>query len=328
MRQGRTFNRVQILLAATLLLTAMSATAFAQNYKLGHVGPPTHPYQLGALKFAELVKQGTQGKIVIDVFPSSQLGNERDLIEGLQLGTVDFVLSSTGPMAAFDPKFGAPDLPFIFRDLNHAYAVLDGAVGKELFESLKNKGIIGLAWFENGFRQVTNSRRPIERPEDLKGLKIRTMENPIHVAFFKELGVDPTPMAFGEVFSALEQKVVDGQENPVAAVLTAKFYEVQKYLAMTGHVYTAVPLMVRRDLFQSFTSEQQKVIMSAAKEASIYERKLLADQEQSGIEELKKKGMTITFPDRAKLREATAPVYKKFEGTIGKEMIQRILDTK
>lgn len=328
MGEERAFFRGLIVLVAIVILTAMSTTVFAQNYKLGHVGPPTHPYQLGALKFAELVKQGTQGKIVIDVFPSSQLGNERDLIEGLQIGTVDFVLSSTGPMAAFDPKFGVLDLPFIFRDLNHAYAVLDGAVGKELFDSLKKKGITGLAWFENGFRQVTNSRLPIEKPEDLKGLKIRTMENPIHVAFFKELGVDPTPMAFGEVFSALEQKVVDGQENPVAAVLTAKFYEVQKYLAMTGHVYTAVPLMVRSDLFQSFTPEQQKVILNAAREASIYERKLLADQEQTGIDELKKKGMTISFPDRKKLKDATAPIYKKFEGTIGKDLIQRILETK
>lgn len=318
----------RFVLASLVLIAAWSAPAQAGNYKLGHVGPPTHPYQLGALKFAELVKQGTQGKIVIDVFPSSQLGNERDLIEGMQLGTVDFVLSSTGPMAAFDPKFGAPDLPFIFRDLNHAYAVLDGAVGKELFAALEKKGITGLAWFENGFRQVTNSRRAIEKAEDLKGLKIRTMENPIHVAFFKELGVDPTPMAFGEVFSALEQKVVDGQENPVTAVLAAKFFEVQKYLAMTGHVYTAVPLMVRSDLFASFTPEQKKVILDAAREASRYERQLLADQEKTGIEELKKKGMTITYPDRARLREATAPVYKKFEGTIGKELIQKILDTK
>lgn len=318
---------IQSIVVLSALLLGASA-AFSGNYKLGHVGPPTHPYQLGAVKFAELVKEGTKGQIVIDSFPSSQLGNERDLIEGLQLGTVDFVLSSTGPMASFDPKFGAPDLPFIFRDLSHAYKCLDGDVGQELFAALKKKGITGLAWFENGFRQVTNSKRAIEKPEDLKGLKIRTMENPIHVAFFRELGVDPTPMAFGEVFSALEQKVVDGQENPIAAVTAAKFFEVQKYLAMTGHVYTAVPLMVRSDLFNSFTPEQQQVILSAAKEASAYERKLLADQEKTGIEELRKRGMTVTYPDRAKLLNATAPVYQKFEGTIGKELIRKIIDTK
>jgi tripartite ATP-independent transporter DctP family solute receptor len=328
MRRKKTNRIVRICTFSLALLGVTSITAFAGNYKLGHVGPPTHPYQLGALKFAELVKEGTKGQIVIDCFPSSQLGNERDLIEGLQIGTVDFVLSSTGPMTAFDPKFGAPDLPFVFRDLNHAYKVLDGEVGQELFASLKKKGIIGLAWFENGFRQVTNSKKAIEKPEDLKGLKIRTMENPIHVAFFRELGVDPTPMAFGEVFSALEQKVVDGQENPVAAVTAAKFYEVQKFLAMTGHVYTAVPLMIRSDLFASFTPEQQKVILTSAAEASAYERKLLSDQEKIGLEDLQKKGMTITYPDRAKLREATTPVYKKFEGTIGKDLIQKIIDTK
>ena len=313
---------------AVLMLLITAGPVFSGSYKLGHVAPPSHPYHLGALKFAELVKERSNGEIVIDVFPSSQIGNERDLIEGLQLGTVDFVLTSTGPMASFEPKFGAPDLPFIFRDLQHAYTVLDGEVGQELFSSLEPKGITGLAWFENGFRQITNSRRAINSPEDLKGLKLRTMENPIHVAFFRELGVDPTPMAFGEVFSALEQKVVDGQENPVGAVLAAKFYEVQGYLAMTGHVYTAVPLLVATPLFNSFSPQQQKIILDCAREAGAYERQLLSDQEKTGLAELENKGMVITYPDRTKLREATDPVYKKFEASISSELIQKILNTK
>jgi len=317
-----------IIFLACILILTLSGLAMARNYKLGHVGPPTHPYHLGALKFAELVKQRTNGAIVIDAFPSSQIGNERDLIEGLPLGTVDFVLTSTGPMSSFEPKFGAPDLPFIFRDLNHAYKVLDGEVGNLLYKSLEPKGIKGLSWFENGFRQITNSRRPINKPEDLKGLKLRTMENPIHVAFFRLLGVNPTPMAFGEVFSALEQKVVDGQENPVGAILAAKFYEVQKYLAMTGHVYTAVPLMASLKLFNSFTPEQQKIILDAAREASAYERGLLAEQERTGLADLQKQGMVITYPDRTKLREATAPVYKQFESSIGPDLIKKILETR
>ncbi len=302
--------------------------AYARNYKLGHVGPPTHPYNLGSLRFAELVKERTNGKIVIDVFPSSQIGNERDLIEGLPLGTVDFVLTSTGPMASFEPKYGAPDLAFIFRDLPHAYKVLDGPVGKELFQALEPLGIKGLAWFENGFRQITNSKRAIKTVDDLKGLKLRTMENPIHVAFFRQLGVDPTPMAFGEVFSALEQKVVDGQENPVGVLIPTKFYEVQKYLAMSGHVYTAVPLLVSLHLFESFTPEEQKILLDSAKEAGAYERKLLADQEKEGLVKLEELGMIITYPDRDKLRKATDPVYKKFEKSIGKDLIQKILNTK
>ncbi|MEW6265738.1 MAG: TRAP transporter substrate-binding protein [Thermodesulfobacteriota bacterium] len=323
------WKRTVLSAALTLILAVLlSGQVWAGNYKLGHVAPPSHPYHLGALKFAELVKERTGGQIAIDVFPSSQIGNERDLVEGLQLGTVDFVVTSTGPMSSFEPKFGAPDLPFIFRDLPHAYKVLDGEVGRELYASLEKKGITGLSWFENGFRQVTNSKRPIEKAEDFKGLKLRTMENPIHVAFFRELGADPTPMAFGEVFSALEQKVVDGQENPVAAVLTTKFYEVQKYLAMTGHVYTAVPLLVRSNLLNSFKPEQRKIVLDAAKEAGVYQRQLLADQEKKGLDELKAKGMQITYPDRSKLREATTPVYKKFEATIGQDLIRKILDTK
>jgi tripartite ATP-independent transporter DctP family solute receptor len=317
-----------VILAACIMILTLSSAAGARSYKLGHVGPPTHPYQLGSLKFAELVKQRTNGAIVIDCFPSSQIGNERDLIEGLPLGTVDFVVTSTGPLFSFEPKFGAPDLPFIFRDLNHAYKVLDGEVGASLYKTLEAKGIKGLSWFENGFRQITNSRRAINNPEDLKGLKLRTMENPIHVAFFRLLGVNPTPMAFGEVFSALEQKVVDGQENPVGAIVAAKFFEVQKYLAMTGHVYTAVPLLTSIQVFNSFTPDQQKIILQAAKEASTYERNLLAEQEKTGIEDLKKKGMVITYPDRTKLREATAPVYKQFEDKIGRPLIDKILATR
>ena len=323
----KTKNLVVILVACIMILT-LSSAAGARSYKLGHVGPPTHPYQLGSLKFAELVKQRTNGAIVIDCFPSSQIGNERDLIEGLPLGTVDFVVTSTGPLFSFEPKFGSTDLPFIFRDLNHAYKVLDGEVGASLYKTLEAKGIKGLSWFENGFRQVTNSRRAINHPEDLKGLKLRTMENPIHVAFFRLLGVNPTPMAFGEVFSALEQKVVDGQENPVGAIVAAKFFEVQKYLAMTGHVYTAVPLLTSIQVFNSFTPDQQKIILQAAKESSMYERNLLAEQEKTGIEDLKKKGMVITYPDRTKLREATGPVYKQFEGQIGRPLIDKILATR
>ncbi len=327
MSSGRRAACLAVVLIAALAL-GWSAEVQARSYKLGHVGPASHPYQLGSARFAELVKQRTNGAIVIDTFPASQLGNERDLVEGLPLGTVDFVVTSTGPLMSFEAKFGALDLPFIFRDLAHAYKVLDGEIGAELYKSLEAKGIKGLAWFENGFRHITNSRRAIEKPEDLKGLKLRTMENPIHVAFFRELGANPTPMAFGEVFSALEQKVVDGQENPVAAVLTARFQEVQKYLAMSGHVYTGVPLLTSLSLFRSFTPEQQKIILAAAKEAATYERQLLAEQEKTGIAELKAKGMVVTYPDRTKLREATAPVYKRFESTIGRELIQRILDTK
>ncbi len=300
----------------------------AGTYKLGHAGPSTHPYQAGALKFAELVKEATHGKIIIDVFPASQLGNERDLIEGLQLGTVDFTITTTGTISSFQPEFGVTDLPFLFRDLDHAYKVLDGDVGDELYKKIEGIGIKGLSWFENGFRHVSNSKRPINSVDDIKGLKIRTMENPIHVAFFRQLGADPTPMAWGEVFSALEQGVVDGQENPVAVLTSAKLYEVQKYYALTGHVYSAVPLMVRLDLFNSFSKEEQTAIMNAALEASKYERKLLAEQEVNGLVELKAKGMLISEPDRSKFQAAVQPVYEKFSKSIGKDLINQVIETK
>jgi len=300
----------------------------AGAYKLGHAAPMSHPYHLGALKFAELVKESTHGKISIDVFPASQIGNERDLIEGLQLGTVDFTVTSTGTISSFQPEFGVTDLPFIFRDLDHAYKVLDGAVGNGLYKKIEGIGIKGLSWFENGFRHVSNSKKPINSVEDIKGLKLRTMENPIHVAFFRELGADPTPMAWGEVFSALEQGVVDGQENPVAVLTSAKLYEVQKHYALTGHVYSAVPLMVRLDLFNSFSKEEQTAILNAALEASKYERKLLAEQEINGLVELKAKGMLISNPDRTKFQAAVQPIYEKFSKSIGKDLINQVIETK
>ncbi|TYP55449.1 TRAP transporter substrate-binding protein [Thermosediminibacter litoriperuensis] len=296
------------------------------NIRVGHVLAPTHPYQLGLEKFAELVSQKTNGKVKVEVFHSSQLGNERDMVEGLQLGTLEMTLVSTAPLSSFTKKFMVFDLPFIFKDTASARAVVDGPIGTQLLDSLSDQGIIGLAYFENGFRHVTNNSKPIEKPEDLKGMKIRTMENPVHMATFKVMGADPTPMAFGELFTALQQGTIDGQENPLPIVETSKFYEVQKYLSLTGHFYAPAPLLISKSFFESLSPDVQNAIKEAAAEARDYERKLLDEMNAKLVDELQKKGMQINEVDKEAFIKAVQPVYTQFESHITPELINQVIE--
>jgi TRAP-type transport system periplasmic protein len=320
-----------VFLATFILMTVTGNSSFAAqtiNLKLGHAVAPEHPYHLGAMKFAELVAQKTANKVKIDVYPSTQLGNERDMVEGLQLGTIDLVVTSTGPLGGFVPKMFVVDLPFLFRDREHAYKVLDGPIGRELLDAFAEKGIKGLAFWENGFRQITNNVRPIEKPEDLKGIKIRTMENKVHLAAFRAFGASPTPMAWSEVYTALQQKTIDGQENPVAIVYHQKIYEVQKYLALTGHFYSPTPLLMSLKVFNALPKDIQKIMLDTALECATYERNLLRDSEAKQLAEVKAKGTQVTIPNKKPFQEAAGPVYKEFRDQFGKEIIDKIISTK
>src|SRR5512139_288861 len=243
--------------------------------KLGHAVAPEHPYHLGAVRYSDLVAKKSGNKIKIDVYPSTQLGNERDMVEGLQLGTIDLVVTSTGPLGGFVPRMSVVDLPFLFRDREHAYKVLDGPIGRELLDAFSAKGIKGLAFWENGFRQITNSVRPIQKPEDLKGIKIRTMENKVHLSAFRAFGASPTPMAWSEVYTALQQKTIDAQENPIAIIYFQKIYEVQKYLALTDHFYSPTPLLMSLKAFHSLPTSIQRIMLDTATECATYERSLV-----------------------------------------------------
>jgi len=294
------------------------------NIRVGHVLAPTHPYQLGLEKFAELVAEKTDGRVQVQAFHSSQLGNERDMVEGLQLGTLEMTLVSTAPLSSFTNKFEVFDLPFIFKDTESARNVVDGSIGQELLDTLQDQGILGLCYFENGFRSVTNNKMPITKPEDLKGLKIRTMESPIHMASFEVMGADPTPMAFGELFTALQQGTIDGQENPLAIVDTSKFYEVQKYLSLTEHFYAPAPLLISKDFFEGLDADLQEAIKEAAIEARDYERGLLDEMNQRLLGELEQRGMKINTVDKQLFIDAVQPVYQEFESRIGKDLITKV----
>ena len=296
--------------------------------KLGHAVAVEHPYHLGAVKFAELVAQRTKNRVKVDVYPSTQLGNERDMVEGLQLGTIDLVVTSTGPLGGFVPKMFVVDLPFLFRDREHAYKVLDGAIGRDLLDAFAVKGIKGLAFWENGFRQITNNVRPIEKPDDLKGIKIRTMENKVHLASFKAFGASPTPMAWSEVYTALQQRTIDAQENPIAIIYHQKIAEVQKYLTLTGHFYSPTPLLMSLKAFNGLSKEFQKIFMDTAIECATYERNLLRDSEDKQVAELKTKGMQVTLPNKKPFQDSAASVYKEFEAQFGKDTIDKIIASK
>lgn len=292
--------------------------------KVGHTGAPDHYYQDGLEKFAELVDKKTNGQVEIQIYPSDQLGGQRQELEGCMVGTHDMVLVSTMIISNFDKSAGVFDLPFIFSNRDHVFKVLDGDIGQEVSKKLEQNGMKVLAYWENGFRHITNSKVAIKKPEDLKGLKIRVPESPVYIDTFTTLGAAATPMAFGEVFSALQLKTVDGQENPAAHVIHNAFYEVQDYLSLTGHFYTAEPLVMSKDLFDKMPEDVQKALIEAAEEARDFERKLAADQEADFIKQIKEKGMTVVEDvDIAAFQKAVEPVYDKYRQEYG-DLIDRI----
>lgn len=315
-----------VIFAFGIVKTGMTAPV---TLKLAHMVSTSAHYHIGSLELAKLIETRTKGALKIEIFPAGQLGKgERELIEGLQIGTIDLVVTSTGPMGGFVPQMLVVDLPFLFRDNSHVDKVLDGPIGEGLLKDLSKVGIKGIAFWENGFRNLTNNKRPIHKPEDVKGLKLRTMENEVHMEAFRNLGADPTPMAWGEVYTALQQGVIDGQENPIGIIRTHKIYEVNKHLALSGHVYSPAMLIMNEKKFSSLSADLQKILMETGREAAKFERKFNRDSEAKWLEELKGFGMQISSPDKGLFQKATEPTYKKYESRFGKDLIDRIVGTK
>mgnify|MGYP003586494520 CR=1 FL=1 len=303
---------------------------FKANYKLTMTQTAQHPYGLGATKLAELVKERTNGRIIITVYNDSQLAKgEREMIEGLQQGTIDIYVGSTGPVGNFSPSMLIVDVPFLFRDNAHVDKVLDGPIGQQLLADLDKSGLKGLAFWENGFRHLTNSKTAVKTPDDAKGLKIRTMENKAHITAFKTAGMNPTPMAFSEVYSALQQKVLDGQENPVAVFHSSKLNEVQKYFSLTGHVYSPALVVVSGKKWQQIPKADQDILLKAVQEVAQYERKLNRDQEEAKLKEMEGKGLVVVRDvDKAAWQKAMQPAFEEFSKQFGKDKMDAIINTK
>lgn len=294
----------------TLLLTTSIGIA-KTTLKLATVTPDHHAYGQGAREFARLVKERTNGDVIIKVFTGGQLGKgERELLESMQLGLIDLAVTATGPISNFSHKMGVVDLPFLFASNEHADKHLDGSVGESLLGDLEKSGIKGLAFFENGFRNFTSKKTALLKPADFKGLKFRTMENPVHLKSVRQLGAQAVPMSWSEVYTSMQTGVIDGQENPVAIIYAFKINEVQKHLSMTGHFYSPAPLTMSLKKFNKLKPAHQKVILQAAKEAAKFERKIIRDNEMKELKALEAAGMVVSFPDKKPFMEAMQPVYE------------------
>lgn len=292
--------------------------------KLAHVVNENDGFHLAALKFKELVEKRTEGKVKIEIYPNAVLGDERTLVEGMQTGVVDMGIVTNGPIANFLPEIAVFEMPFLFSSPEEVYKTLDGEVGQEVLDKLETINIKGLAYAERGFRNLTNSKKPVTKPEDMKGLKIRVMENPVYIETFKALGANTSPMAWTEALTALQQGAIDGQENPINVVYSFKLYETQKYLTETMHTYSPATIMMNKNLFASFSEDTQKILAESAKEAAQYEREKNAEQMEEQLKALKENGMEIVDnPDIEAFREKVKPVYEKYGSQFG-DLIDKI----
>lgn len=318
---------INLSLALLLVLTFTVSTMAAEYTINAGIGLNDKSAQYKSLEFfKEMVEENSDGQIAVNLYHSSQLGDDREMMEALQMGVQEMTCPSTAPIAPFVNGFKVFDLPFLFPTHEAADYVLDGPVGQDLLKQLEDIGIVGLAFWENGYRQLTNSQTAVETPADVEGLKIRTMENPMHLAAWKEMGANPTPMAFGELFSAMQQGVVDGQENPWGTIYLQNFFEVQDYTTDTGHVYSPFVLMISKQFYDKLPSDLQDVVYEAAQEAKDHNRRTNRAMNAEYLEKLKDvMNVTILTPEqKAAFQEAVQPVYDQFKDEIGADLVEEV----
>ncbi len=309
-------------LATVAALSALAIPAVAQQLTISHPLPVNSHYGAGAVAFKEEVEKRTNNRIRFNIQRSD---NERENIEALQIGTGDVTITSTGPVGNFVPESKIFDIPFLFRDYAHARGVLDSAIGQEVLAKFPGKNLIGMAWLENGFRNLTNSRREVSKPDDIKGMKIRTMENPVHMTAFRTLGSLPTPMAFSELVPALQQGTVDGQENPIPVIVANNLNQVQKFLSLTRHVYSPAVLIVSPAVWGKLNDADKQVFREAAKAAQAANRARVTGDEETGVDELRKRGMTVsTSVDMSSFQAAVQPAMEGWGREFGAANIDRI----
>lgn len=319
-------------LVAVAALAAVGSS-FAQDikehtFKFATQNPKGHPITMGMEKFAEIVQAKSGGKIKINLFPGGQLGSDQANVTAVQGGTLEMVSMNTGILASVAKELAIVDFPFLFANAREADTVMDGPVGKKLHAKLEDKGIVGLAFWELGFRNITNSKRPINKVEDIDGLKLRVIPNPINVDWVKALGANPTPMPFPEVYGGLESKAIDGQENPLTVIAANKFWEVQKHLAITNHQYNPQSVIFSKKVWDTLTPAEKKLLDDAADEAAKYQRAQSRAGMATALEAIKKGGIAVTELSPAELvkfREKMKPVLAKHSATVGEATVAEVM---
>jgi len=326
---------ISLLIALSVFMTACGGSSTPEGegqssgevitLRVSHVLPESHPTHTTLAEiFKPEVEANSNGRIKVEIYPNAQLGSDRQAIESVSLGSLEMTVPGGPVVSGFYEPYMIFDLPFLFESREAGYASWDGELGQQISEGLKEQNIINLGYGENGFRHVTNNNGPINTPADMAGMKIRTMENPLHVAAFEGMGANPTPIAFGELFTALQQKTVDAQETPAAIIYSNKFYEVQDYMSLTGHLFTNCPYFINMDFYEGLDPELQQVIADAVDATIVVQREVLTEEEANYIEELKELGMEVNeiSPENLQLFvEAAQPAYELFEEQFGPEMI-------
>lgn len=313
-----------IALPALLFAGTASAEIGAHTLKFAAANNKGHPQVTGMEKFAEIVKAKSGGKIDVKLFPGGVLGGDVQTVSALQGGVVEMLVLNAGILASNVKAFGAVDLPFLFNSGEEADKVMDGAFGKSLADKLPATGLVGLAYWELGFRNLTNERRPVTKLEDIKGLKIRTLQSPIPIEMFNSLGANAVPLPYTELYTALETGTVDGQENPAANIINAKFYEVQKYMTLSRHQYNPQIVLISKKFWDKLNDEEKAVLQSAATEARDLQRKVSRDADAKAVAEIKEKGMQVdglSATETQRLRDAVKPLIDKFSADIGADTV-------
>ncbi|MDB5751572.1 MAG: yiaO5 [Ramlibacter sp.] len=316
-------------LAAAVAMTAFGiAQAQTRTIKFANQNAKGHPIVMGMEKFGQLVEARSGGRLKVNVFAGGALGGDQANVSALQGGTLEMASMNSGIFASLVKDFAIYDFPFLFGNPREADAVVDGPFGKAMHAKLEDKGLVGLGYYELGFRHITNSKRAIAKVDDVAGLKLRVIPNPINVDWVNALGANPTPLPFPEVYAALEQKAIDGQENPVATIKGAKLFEVQKYITLTNHQYNPQSIIVSKKFWDTLSAADRKVLEDAARESIGYQRTQSRAALQSGLEDLKKAGMQVTELSPAevtKLREKMKPVIAKHSATVGEATVKAMM---
>ena len=317
---------VAVACGALVAVSAAQAQVREQTFRWTTQNPAGHPVTEGGQKFADLVSQKSGGKMQVKLFPGGVLGGDVQVLSAVQGGTIDMTSMNSGILQGQVKEFAIVDFPFLFNDAKEADAVLDGSIGKALADKLPEKGLVHLAYFDLGFRNITNSRRAIKTADDIAGLKIRVIQSPIYIDTFAALGANPVPMPFPEVYPALEQKTIDGQENPFTVIEANKFQEVQKYLVGSRHIYNPQTMMISKKTWDRLNKEEQAVLMSAAKEAQAYQRKVSRDAQDVALGNLKQKMeyTELSPTELAKVRTKLKPVIDKFSANVGPDFAKQV----
>lgn len=323
-------NPVKTTLMAAAVGLALTTQAFAQvELKMGWTTADgeTDPYAITAHQFAEALEAEAPGEFKVSFFPNRQLGDEREMLEGLGFGTLDVAVITNAVIANIESAFQLNDMPFLYANEEQAHAVLDGEIGQELMGRLAKHNIVGLGFSEGGFRHMINNERPVSTPADVEGVKYRVMQNPVFIGMFKSLGGNAVPMAWGEVYTAVQQGTIDGLEIPLAVIRNNNYAEVVKYLSLTRHTYSALGLMVSQRTFDRLTEDQQKAVRAAGKRAIEAQRAAMANNTNAIIQALKDQGMEINeVEDPGQFRSLVLPVYDEFRDSIGAELLDKALE--